>query len=228
MKIKIYIFSIILILFFSKITNANPLKTIQNCADQKGTDEQLIYLSNWQSLNSYHSLLKKHSTNWYRHREIVEIIEEELKYLSEINFTELQNKYLRYSSNLPYLRTLWWTYYDAVKWADDNENDRLNKRIRSNFFKDHAKTKSNLERKLRNHKTWANQEKNETYKLKEIGKKKYNIKFNKTYDEKKKNMKKFLNQSLKVKLQNEKYETYFSECEKERVKAPITFDNKWN
>jgi hypothetical protein len=228
MKIKRYLFLIVLILFVSNITNANPLITIQKCADDKGTKEQLNFLAKWESLNTYEALLKIHSTNLSGHEEIIKIVEEELEYLSKINFIELQDEYLKHSSDVPHLRTLFGIYTDDVKWDDDDKNARLNKRIRSDFFKDYTRTKLSLEEKLRKHKVWEYQVNDEINKLKEMGEKKYNISFNKKIEEKRTNLENLLSQSLENKLKNENYKTYFFECEKERVTAPITFDYKWN
>ena len=86
----------------SIIANVDPLYVIENCADKKKSDIQLIVFNDWASENSYDTLMEKHSTKWNRHRKIVEIIEEELEYLSAINFTKLQNndtfilKYMNY------------------------------------------------------------------------------------------------------------------------------------
>jgi|TARA_B110000037_G_C16986647_1_gene451330 hypothetical protein len=212
----------------SIIANVDPLYVIENCADKKKSDIQLIVFNDWASENSYDTLMEKHSTKWNRHRKIVEIIEEELEYLSAINFTKLQNEYLQYSSDLPYIQTLFWTYYfDDVKWAEDNENVRLNKRIRSDFFKDFEQTKANLEEKLRNDSALEIKEREETNKLIEMGEKKHNIKANAIITEMKKNLENFLKMSFSDKLKNDIYETYFFDCEKERVGAPISFDNKW-
>ena len=253
MNIKKFIFTIILILFFSNISNADIsdadiLKKIQFCADtirtieadKKRKNDQLNYPTKSDNYNYYLELLKKHSTNSRMHREIIEIVEEELKYLSEINFIKLQGDYLKFSSNLPFIETLFLSYYDDVRWADDEENIiKLNKRIRSDYFKDFSITKRSLEEKLKKHKAWEVQEIEETNKLKEMGEKNYNSKIYKTIESQnetsdRKNiiflekLRKFLEQDLKTKLQDKDYEKNFIGCEYSRNGAPITFDNKWS
>ena len=46
-------------------------------------------------------------------------------------------------------------------------------------------------------------------------------------DKMKKRQKKFLNSSLKNKLERSTYEKYFILCEKRRTESPIMFDKKW-
>lgn len=231
MKTKKHLLSIILILFFYQITNADPIIKIQKCADQKVTEEHVNFLSNWGSLNKFQELIEMHSINMKSHNSIVKILESELSYLEKVDFSKLQNEYSRYISEVPYLKILLGTYSLDVVWDDvskTEENSSLNKKINSDYFKDYSVTKKKIEDRLKTHKVRLAEEMEEIEKLKSMGKDEYNIKFNETINLKKKNLEDLLKNSIEEKLQNKIYKLYFLKCERERVTAPISFDYNWN
>ena len=233
MKIIKRLFTLIIFtLFLLKSVYADEKISYQNCANKKETDKQSNYLNNWISLNSYDAILKEHYNNLKKHKLTISIIEEELNYLSKINFVELQDQYLKSSLELPFLTVLFGnhTYYLQLydlQWDEFNDESKLEKRIYSDFFKDYEKTKTSLETKFKNHQILKKETVDTINELEKMGYEKYDVFLNKKINDKKNNLKMFLNKNLDDKMLNKSYNEYFLECEKERVAAPITFDYKW-
>lgn len=227
MKITKQFFFLIIFIFLFKSANANQLISIQNCANSKELSKQTKSLNKWIALNSYDETLKKHNSILNKSKQIIKIIEEELNYLSKINFTELQDKHLENSLFLPFLNVLFSNNQNDLKWDLFNENARLNKRIISDYFKDFKKTKSSLKKELKTQQILETKEINKINKLKKVGVEKYNIILNKKIKEKKQNLKDLLTKSFDDKMLKKSYYKYFFECEKKRVMAPITFDYTW-
>ena len=227
MKITKQVLFLIIFVFLFNSANANPLISIQNCADSKESNKQSKSLNKWLAMNTYDEILKGHNSILNKHKQIINIIEEELNYLSKINFTELQDQHLENSLFLPFLTVLFANNQNNLKWDEFNENARLDKRIISDYFKDFKKTKSSLEKKLKTHQILETKEINKINELKKMGTEKYNVILNKKIKEKKQKSKNLLKKSLDVKMLKKSYNKYFFECEKKRVIAPITFDYTW-
>lgn len=218
---------LIIFIFLFKSANANPLISIQNCANSKESNKQSRSLNKWSAMNSYDEILKGHNSILAKHKQIINIIEEELNYLSKINFTELQDQHLENSLFLPFLAVLFTNNQNDLKWDEFNENSRLDKRILSDYFQDFKKTKSSLEKKLKTHQMLETKEIDKINELKKMGSEKYNIILNKKIKEKKQKLKNLLKKSFDDKMLKKSYNKYFFQCEKKRVIAPITFDYKW-
>jgi len=224
--IKQFFILIIFILLF-KNASANPLISLQNCADKKESNNQLKSLNKWVALNSYDSILKGYMIRLKEQKLIINIIKQELDYLSKINFIELQNKYLENSLDISYLTVLLENSSRDLEWGKFNPNVKLEKRILSDFFKDFKKTKTSLETKLKTYKILETKEENKINKIIKMGEEKYNVFFNKKINEKKQNLKNLINKNFEDKMLSKRYNKQFFECEKKRVIAPITFDYEW-
>lgn len=225
----------IIVLGFFMITSCDQSnkisRIIESCSDATVKKDHRRQLDQYYFDNSYFSVKKKLSRNLIRHKTISDILEKELKYLLSIedNFYTIKNENKRYSRyyNLKYMRTKMWTYYTAAAWAKYSETELQGKRIKSDYYKDFNATKKNLEGKIISHKAWAKGADNDLEKLKNKGEKLVNSDMEKFRDKMKKRQKKFLNSSLKTKLERSTYEKYFILCEKRRTESPIMFDKKW-
>lgn len=228
-------FILILVLGFFMITGCDQSnkisKIIESCSDATVKKDHQRQLDQYYFDNNYSSLKKKLSRNLIRHKTISDVLEKELKYLLSIedNFYTIKKEKKLYSRyyNLEYMRIKMWTYYTAVAWAKYSESELEGKRLQSDFYKDFNATKKNLEGKIISNKGWAKGADNDLEKLKNKGKKLVNNDMEKFRDKMKKRQKKFLNSSLKTKLERNTYEKYFILCEKRRTESPIMFDKKW-
>ena len=224
--IKKFILLIMFILLF-KNASANPLTTIQNCADEKILNEKLMSLNEWEVINSYDAILKEHTNRLKKHKSIIAIIEEELNYLSKINFVQFQDEFRKFSLEIPFLVVLFGKYFDTFQWNDYNENLMQEKRILSDYFIDYNKTKSSLQTMLKTHQFLKVEVVNKINELKKIGKIEYNLSSNKKFKKKNQKLKNMIEKNLDDKMLNKNYNLQFFTCEKERVKSPISFDYKW-
>lgn len=224
--IKKFIYLLVFVLLFKNVS-ANPLISLQNCADAKELNEQLKSLDKMVALNSYDVILKEHMIKLNEHKLNIKIIEEELDYLSKINFIELQNKYLENSLDISYLTVLFRNSSQVLKWGKLDPSLRLEKRILSDFFKDYKKTKKSLEAEIKTQKNLKTSKENKINKIKKMGQEKYNIFLDKKINEKKNFLKNLIAKNLDDKMLNKSYNNHFFECEKIRVIAPMTFDYKW-
>jgi len=224
--IKKFIYLLVFVLLF-KNASANPLISLQNCADAKETNEQLKSIDKMVALNSYDAILKEHMIRLNEHKLSIKIIKEEIDYLSKINFIELQNKYLENSLDISYLTVLFRNSSQVLTWGKLDPNLRLEKRILSDFFKDYKKTKKSLEAELKTQKNLKTSKENKINKIKKMGEEKYNIFLDKKINEKKNFLKNLIAKNLDDKVLNKSYNKHFFECEKKRVIAPMTFDFKW-
>jgi len=225
----------IVILGFFMITGCDQSnkisRIIESCSDATVKKDHQRQLDQYYFDNNYSSVKKKLSRNLIRHKAILDILEKELKYLLSIedNFYTIKNENKRYSRyySLKYMRTKMWSRYTPEIWAKYSETELQDKRIKSDFYEDFNATKKNLEGKIISHKGWAKGADNKLEKLKNKGEKLVNSDMEKFRDKMKKRQKKFLNSSLKTKLERNTYEKYFILCEKRRTESPIMFDKKW-
>jgi len=210
----------------------NVSKKIENCSDDIIKKDFNKELSDYELNNSYFSKKRSINKNIKRQKLIVQILENELKYLLSIEneFLDLKKKYTSLfgsKSNLWHIRPLFMTYSDVNQLSKSGETELLNKRKRSRFFDNYEKTKNYLEKNIRTHKSFVVTSTDKLNKFEVEGERKINESLEAELELKKKGHKKFLKKKLEDKLQNSSYEKYYILCEKRRSESPIMFDEKW-
>ena len=209
----------------------NVSKKIENCSDNTIKIDFKNELSNYELNNTFFSKKISKKRNIERHKLIVQVLENEIKYLLSIenSFLDLKQKYTKGldTFNLWHIRPLLLTNFEAKELLKADETELLNKRKRSRFFDNYEKTKDYFERKLRVHIGYINKFSNELNRFVVDGEQKFNDALETTLNSKKKSQNKFLKKKLEDKLQNSSYEKYFTLCEKRRSQSPIMFDEKW-
>ena len=210
----------------------NASKKIENCSDNTIKIDFKNELSNYELNNTFFSKKRSKKRNIERHKLIVQVLENEVKYLSSIenDFLDLKQRYTKETiinfSNWN-IRPLLLTAFQAKELLKADEKELLYKRKRSRFFNDYEKTKNYFDGKLKVHKGFVVKFKNDLNKLEEDGEKKSDEALAATLNSKKKGHNKFLKKKLEDKLQSSSYEKYFILCEKRRTQSPIMFDEKW-
>lgn len=210
----------------------NVSKKIENCSDNIIKIDFKNQLSDYELNNTFFSKKRSKKRNIERHKLIVKVLENEVKYLFSIenDFLVLKQKYtketiINFSSW--HLRPLLLTNFEAKELLKTDETELLNKRKRSRFFDDYEKTKNYFEQNIRIHIGYINKFSNELNRMIVDGEQKFNDALETTLNSKKKGQNKFLKKKLEDKLQNSSYEKYFILCEKRRSQSPIMFDEKW-
>ena len=222
----IIVFSLLLI---SCNQGNNVSKKIENCADNTIKIDFKNELSDYELNNTFFSKKRSKKRNIERHKLIVLVLENELKYLLSIEneFLDLKYKYIKGMTNFWHIRTSLMTNFDANQLLKATETELLNKRKRSRFFDDYEKTKNYLEKNIRTHNGFVAKFANEYNIFVTDGEKKTDDALKVALELKKKGHNKFLKKKLEDKLKNGFYEKYFILCEKRRTESPIMFDEKW-
>ena len=209
----------------------NVSKKIENCSDNTIKIDFKNELSSYELDNTFITKKRSKERNIERHKLIVKVLENEVKYLSSIenDFLDLKQKYTKglIDFNLWHIRPLFLTDFEAKELLKADETELLNKRKRSRFFYDYEKTKNYFENNIRIHTGFINKLSNELNRFVVDGEQKFNDALEATLNFKKKGQNKFLKKKLEDKLQNSSYEKYFILCEKRRSQSPIMFDEKW-
>ena len=226
---KIYLLILILILFTGCDQANNISRIIENCSDNTIKGDFKRSKDKYYDDNRFFSEKHRLTRNISRHENILKVLNKESRYLESIkeDFYKIKEENKNYVSQLDFMRTKYWDYYQADAWAKMTEQDLSFKRVRSNYFQDYEKTSKRLNKKVKDHQYWLNEAEKRLKKIEQIGEDIHNKEIQKTIDKMEKSQKKFLKDKLKTKLQRNSYEKYFILCEKRRTESPIMFDKKW-